>query len=228
MKNNLGKGKIMKKFFNLDSPFMVFLSNLVDVIILNIICLICCIPIVTIGPSITAMHFVALKMAKNENVYTVKTFFRAFKDNFKQSFIIWISFLVITIVCILDFKMLQTMGMSENKIFGIIIGTIYLFVCLTAMYTFPIMSRFENTLSQTVKNAFFMCILNFGKTIVMAVVYIVPFVLLPLGINMIAAFLMLGLSGPAYINSYIWKSIFKKYEPEEEGGEDFLESDINQ
>ena len=46
---------------------------------------------------------------------------------------------------------------------------------------------------------------------------------------MIAAFLMLGLSGPTYINSYIWKSIFKKYEPEEEGdGEDFLESDINQ
>ena len=74
-----------------------------------------------------------------------------------------------------------------------------------------------------------MCILNFGKTIVMAVVYIIPFVLLPLGINMIAAFLMLGLSGPAYINSYIWKSIFKKYEPEEEGDRDhFLESDINQ
>ena len=210
----------MKKFFNLDSPFMVFLSNLVDVIILNIICLICCIPIVTIGPSITAMHYVTLKMVKNENAYTIKVFFKAFKENFKQSFIIWLVFLAITAVCILDFRMLQAMGISDNRIFGIIIGTIYLFVCLTIMYSFPILSRFENTLSQTVKNAFFMCILNFGKTIVMTAVYIIPFILLPLGINMIAAFLMLGLSGPAYINSYIWKSIFKKYEPEEEYSED--------
>ena len=210
----------MKKFFNLDSPFMVFLSNLVDVIILNIICLICCIPIVTIGPAITAMHYVTLKMVKNENGYTVKAFFKAFKDNFKQSFTIWLVFLVITAVCILDFKILQSMGINDNKIFGIIIGIIYLFVCLTVMYVFPIISRFENTLSQTVKNAFFMCILNFGKTIIMAVVYIIPFVLLPLGINMIAAFLMLGFSGPAYINSYIWKSILKKYEPEEEYSED--------
>ena len=65
----------MKNFFNLDSSFMIFLSNLVDVIILNIVCLICCIPIVTIGPAITAMHYVTLKMVKNENGYTVKTFF---------------------------------------------------------------------------------------------------------------------------------------------------------
>lgn len=206
----------MKRFFNIDSPFMIFLSNLVDVIILNVICLIFCIPIVTMGPSMVAMHYVALKMVKNENVYTIKTFYKAFKDNFKQSFVIWLIFLVITAVCVLDFKMLQVMGINENKIFGVIIGIIYLFVCLTIMYVFPIISRFENTLIQTVKNAFFMCILNFVKTTIMAVIYIIPFILLPFGINMIAVFLMLGLSGPAYINSYMWKNIFKEYEPKEE------------
>lgn len=206
----------MKNIFNLDSPFMAFLSNLVDVIILNIICLICCIPIVTIGPVIAAMHYVTLKMVKNEDTYIVKTFFRALKNNFKQSFIIWLVFLVITAVCILDFKMLYVMGISENRIFGIIIGIIYVFICLTVMYIFPILSHFENTLGQTVKNAFFICMLHFVKTVIMAAIYIIPFILLPLGINMIALFLMLGLSGPAYVNSYIWKSIFKKYEPEEE------------
>lgn len=217
----------MKRFFNIDSPFMVFLSNLVDVIILNIVCLICCIPIVTIGSSVTAMHYVALKMVNNENVYIIKTFFRAFKNNLKYSLIVWILFLGVTVVCIFDLRMLQIMEISENKIFGVIIGTIYLFICLTVMYTFPIMSRFENTLAQTVKNAFFMSILNFGKTIVMALIYIIPFILLPLGINMIAVFLLLGFSGPAYINSYIWKRIFKKYEPEEKcSEEDFSESDI--
>lgn len=205
----------MKNLFNLDSPLMVFLSNLADVIILNILCLICCIPIVTIGPAITALHYVTLKMVKEENGYIVRSFFKAFKENFKQSFIVWIVFLVITAICILDFRILQVAGMNGNRIFGIIIGAIYLFVCFTVMYIFPVLSRFENTLIQTVKNALFMCILHFVKTTIMAVIYVIPFILLPLNINLVAVFLMLGLSGPAYINSFIWKSIFKKYEPQE-------------
>lgn len=214
----------MKKFFSLDSSFMIFLSNLMDVIILNIVCLICCIPIVTIGPAITALHCVTLKMVKNENGYTVKNFFRAFKANFKQSCVIWLIFLAVTFICMIDFRMLQVLGISENNIFGIIISTIYFFVCLTVMYAFPILSRFENTIMQTMKNAFLMCILNFLKTIVMAIVYIIPFVLLPLGINMIAVFLLLGFSGPAYLNSYVWKNIFKKYESEEELEEKEIEN----
>lgn len=204
----------MKNFFNLDSPFMVFLSNLTDVVILNVLCLICCIPIVTIGPSITAMHYVTLKMVREEEGYVVKSFFKAFKENFKQATIAWLAFLVITVVFLLDYRILKASAMGNNSIFLIVIGAIYLFVCLTTMYIFPLLSRFENTLMQTVKNALFMSILHIFKTIVMAVIYIIPFVLLPLHFNLILAFIIIGVSGPAYINSYIWKSIFKKYEPE--------------
>ena len=205
----------MRKFLSLDSPFMIFLSNLTDVVILNVLCLICCIPIVTIGPSVTAMHYVTLKMAREEEGYVFKSFFKAFKENFKQSFIAWIIFLGITVVFLLDYRILKVSGMGDNKVFLIIIGAIYLFVCLTTMYIFPLLSRFENSLKQTVKNAFFMSILHIFKTIVMAIIYIIPFVLVPLHYNLILAFLIIGLSGPAYINSFIWKSIFKKYEPKE-------------
>lgn len=205
----------MKKFLNLDSPFMVFLSNLTDVVILNVLFLVCCIPIITIGPAITAMHYVTLKMVREEDGYVVKSFFKAFRENFKQSLVAWLVFLVITMVFLLDYKILKTIGMKENMVFAIIIGAIYLFVCLVMMYVFPLLSRFENTLKQTVKNALFMSILHIFKTIVMAIIYVVPFVLVPLHYNLILAFLIIGVSGPAYINSYIWKSIFKKYEPEE-------------
>ena len=206
----------MKKFLNLDSPLMVFLSNLTDVVILNVLFLICCIPVITIGPAITAMHYVTLKMVRDEDGYIVKSFFKAFKENFKQSCVVWVAFLVITGVFLLDYRILKTAGIEENMIFAIIVGAIYLFVCLVTMYVFPILSRFENTLKQTIKNALFMSILHIFKTIVMAIIYVVPFVLVPLHYNLILAFLIIGVSGPAYINSYIWNSIFKKYEPEKE------------
>lgn len=205
----------MRKFFNLDSPFMIFLSNLTDVVILNVICMICCIPMITIGPAITAMHYVTLKMVKEENGYVVKNFFKSFKENFKQAVIVWIGFLIITAVFILDFKILQNLGINENKIISILIGAIYFFACITVMYIFPILSRFSNTLGQTVKNALLMSILHIFKTMVMAVIYLFPFVVLPLHTIMIPVFLLVGLAGPAYFNSFIWKSIFKKYEPED-------------
>lgn len=206
----------MRKFFNLDSPFMIFLSNLTDVVILNVVCLLCCIPVITIGPAITAMHYVTLKMVKEENGYIVKSFFKSFKENFRQSVIAWIIFLIITVVFLLDLKILQSVGIQENKILGILIGMIYLFVCTTTMYVFPILSRFSNTLGQTMKNALFMSILHFFKTIVMAVIYVIPFALPLLHIGMIPVVLLVGLAGPAYFNSFIWNSIFKKYEPVEE------------
>jgi len=209
----------MRKFFNLDSPFMIFLSNLTDIVILNVICLICCIPIVTIGPAVTAMHYVTLKIVKDENGYIVKNFFKSFKENFRQAFIAWLIFLLITVVFILDFKILQSMGINENKIISIVVGAIYLFSSMTAMYVFPILSRFSNSLGQTIKNAFFMSILHIFKTLIMAVIYILPFLLLPLHIMVIPVFLLVGLAGPAYFNSFIWKSIFKKYEPEVEKAE---------
>lgn len=206
----------MKNFFNLDNPFMIFLSNLTDVIILNVICIVCCLPIVTIGASLTAMHYVTLKMVKGEDGYLLKSFFKSFKENFKQSTIIWMIFLVITVVFFLDFRILENAGMENAQIFKMVLYSFYLLMCFTMMYVFPVLSRFENTIKITIKNAFFMSIIHVFKTIIMAVIYVIPMVLIPLHTTMIPVYFMIGLAGPAYINSYFWKGILKKYEPQEE------------
>ena len=170
--------------------------------------------VITIGPSVTAMHYITLKIARDEEIYVLRDYFKAFKENFKQSVIAWMVFLVITAVFFVDYLILKDMGLENTKVFLMIIGAIYLLVCFTMMYVFPLMARFENSLKQTVKNAFFMSILHIFKTVIMAVIYAIPFVLLPLHYNVLMVFLLVGLSGPAYFNSFIWKSIFKKYEPE--------------
>lgn len=205
----------MRNFFNLESPIMIFFSNLTDVIILNILCLVCSIPIVTIGPSVTALHYVTLKMVKDEEVYVLKYFFKSFKENLKQSIIAWVIFLVITITFLLDYRIIKSVGMEENKILFSIIGAIYLLICLFTMYIFPLLARFENTLIQTVKNAVFMSILHIFRTVIMAVIYVVPAFLISKHYNFIMVYLLVGIAGPAYINSFFWRSIFKKYEPQE-------------
>ena len=104
----------MKNLLNLDSPLMIFFSNLTDILILNVLCLLCCLPIVTIGPAITAMHYVTLKMARDEEGYVLKSFLKSFKENFKQSVIAWLGFLAVSIVFFVDYRLLK--GMETEKL----------------------------------------------------------------------------------------------------------------
>ena len=93
----------MGRLFDLESPLFVFLGKLADLLILNILTLICCIPVFTIGASLTAMNYVALKMVRNEETYIVKSFFKSFRQNFRQATLIWLIYLLVFVILIGDF-----------------------------------------------------------------------------------------------------------------------------
>ena len=75
----------MNRFFNMDNKFFVFMGRVADLLLLNFLCILCCIPVVTAGASITALYYVTLKMARDEESYIARSFFRSFKQNFKQA-----------------------------------------------------------------------------------------------------------------------------------------------
>ena len=99
----------MGRFFSMDNKFFTFMNKVADLCILNIICLVCCIPIVTAGASITAMYYVTLKMVRNEEAYIVWSFFKSFKDNFKQATIINLIMIAVGAVLYLDLNVAKNM-----------------------------------------------------------------------------------------------------------------------
>ena len=78
----------MNRFFSMDNKFFQAMGRIADLLILNLVFLVCCIPVVTIGPALTALHYVTLKMARNEESYIIRSFFKSFKQNFRQGLII--------------------------------------------------------------------------------------------------------------------------------------------
>ncbi|MGN0308274.1 MAG: YesL family protein [Lachnospiraceae bacterium] len=215
----------MKSIFGLDSPFVLFLNDLTDIVILNVICIICCLPVITIGPSLTALHYVTMRMARDEGGYAVKDFFRAFKQNFVQSTLIWLIFLLISFFFYLDFRIFNSQLVEIPRVLELMIYVLYGFVCLTAMYVFPLISRFSNSVVNSIKNAFLMSIIHIFKTILMMIIYLLPLLLASLHGTLVGVYLLVGIAGPAYINSFFWKGIFKRYEPrEEEAGEEIQQN----
>ena len=78
----------MGRFFDIDGPFLGGLTKMADVFILNLLLILCSLPIFTFGAAYTALYYVTLKMVKDEECYIAKAFFKSFKQNFKQATII--------------------------------------------------------------------------------------------------------------------------------------------
>ena len=123
----------MGRFFNMDNKFFVFMGKIADLCMLNLLCIICCIPIVTAGASLTALYYVTMKMVRNEEAYIFRSFFRSFKQNFKQATVINIIMLAAAALLYIDTNIAGKMGQPAGKILGMI------FAAFTLLYvTFPV------------------------------------------------------------------------------------------
>ncbi len=211
----------MGKIFDLDSPFMRVLNRIGDLMIMNFLVIICCIPIITVGASYTAMHYVFLKIVRGEEGYLVRGFFKSFKENFKQATIIWLIMLLIIAVYVGDALIFRYSGITFPKALIIAVVAVAALVLMAAVYVFPLLGRFENSIKNTLKNAMIIALANLPKTLLMIVIYALPLVIVYFSTYSIIFVIMFGVSLPAYGAAWLYSGIFKKFEPEVEEVSDF-------
>lgn len=200
------------KIFSLDSPFMQSLSRMADLLWLNLLAAVCCVPVITIGASMTALNYMTLKMVRNEECYITRGFFKSFKQNFRQATIIWLVILLVAGVIFADFVIMNNVGHSFNRVVRILVTIVGVIVTFTVTYIFPLLAKFDNTVFRTIKNAFVISVLQFPKTILMIIVNIVPVVILMVSVRWALLPLLFGLSVPAYVNAMLYNKFFKKLE----------------
>lgn len=206
----------MGKFFDMDSPVMRFLNRVGDLMILNFLMIICCIPIITVGAALTAMHYVLLKIVRGEEGYLVRGFFKSFRANFKQATIIWLFMLLVVVVYIGDVWIFNYSGLAFPKALIIAVVAVAVVLLMIAVYVFPVLARFENSVKNTLKNAMLLAFANLPRTILMIGCYILPFILGYFSTYALLFVILFGISAPAYASAWIYSGIFKKLEPETE------------
>lgn len=211
---------------NINSPFFQFMNTLAEYILLNFLWLICCIPIVTIGASTTALYYVTMQTAREEHGYIARGFFRSFKENFKQSTIIWLIMFFIGAILTFNVSFWFTMKSTIGNILGTLVSVALLIYIFTLFYVFPLLSRFNNTVKQTMKNALFISLQNLKQTLIITVVnVIIVLVIYLLPISAIF-FVLFGFAFFAYLNSFQFVKVFKCYETDFNNLDD--EMDIKQ
>lgn len=210
----------MDRFFNMDNKFFTVMGRVADLIILNVIFVICCLPVITIGASLTALHYVTLKMARNEESYIVRSFFKSFKQNFKQATVINIVMLLAGGILFADFSIVKSMEGTMASVLLMLLVAFSFFYMLVFLYVYPVLAKFYNSIKNTFKNAFLMSIRHLPYTLLMLVVTLFPIAIFFIpGVQLqsliLMLFIMLGFATLAFINGHFLVKIFDNYIPAE-------------
>ena len=212
----------MDRFFSMDNKFFTFMSRVADLIILNILCLLCCIPVVTIGPSLTALFYVTLKMVRNEESYIARGFFKSFKENLKQGIVINLIMLLVGGVLYLDFRIVSRSSASgSGRVMTILLLIALIFYMMLFTYIYPLLAKFVNTVRNTFTNALLMSLRHLPYTALMIAISLLPFIVFyfsPSGQIQALVLLfsiMMGVSTIAFVNSFFFVKIFDLYLPKE-------------
>ena len=147
--------------FSYDSRFTQVLMKLVYSSYLSILWFICSIPIFTIGASTTALYYTCLKIVRNEEGNVTKTFFKSFKENFRQATVIWLILFAIGSFLAFDFYVLYNLRLNTAMpmaafwtiLLAILIGAIIIYLIVLFMI-FPLQASVINTTPNMFKNAF--------------------------------------------------------------------------
>ena len=209
----------MGALFSPDSKFMRVMSRVGDLMIMNLIFLVTCIPIVTIGASLTALYTVCFRFGTEKEGKMVRTYFKAFKENFKQSTLLWLVILIFGAASAFNAYFFYIMPGTIRWCF-LLFSCLFVLIVLTAGYTFPLLSQFSNSMISTFKNALIFSVGYLPRSLLMAVFNLFPFALLLLDfyrfLQMGFLWIALYFATAAYVNSILLKKVFAPYMPNKE------------
>lgn len=202
--------------FKYDGPFFTVLSRIMDMIILNILWMVCCLGVITIGPATTAMYSVYFKIREKKDYSVIAQFFLEFKNNFRKALPGTVALIGAAVLLYMDFRVVfydETFTLSFMKgLFWVVLVV----ACAYFSWLFPLVAKFENTARGHFRNARMMVVRHLPVTLIITALNLLPWLLLyfqPVLTlqNMLLFWLFLGFALIAYVNSLLIYRCFYHY-----------------
>ena len=196
----------MRNLFNYENPFIQFLVRVGDLIILNVLFILCSAPVVTLGASLTALHRVTQNMLFEQEEPLLKAFFRAFRQNFKQSTLAWL----------VELLVMAYFNGGLAKAMYILVAVLAILVAGVYAYLMPLIARYENGMRQQVNNAVVLAIIKLPKTLLLVFLNLLPVILVlisvPVFVQTLIFWVVIGFAFVSFIESSILKPVFQQLE----------------
>lgn len=200
-----------------DNPFIQLLTRVGEMMLANFLFIICSLPVVTVGAAAAGMNKVVQNIVLDSEGGVAKTFFQAFRENFRQATVLWLAEVVIVAAAASYWLIIASFcpaGLAPVLNF-ILLVVVLLLLCV-AVYLIPLMVRYENGLKQHLKNAVLLSVVKLPRTVGMVLLALIMpaifYISVPLFIQTLFFWLMIGFSFISYMSHLLLKPVFKQLE----------------
>lgn len=206
----------MDTLFSPDSVLMRGLTRLADVMILNFLFIVTSLPVVTLGASLTALNFTAMRIATGKCNSVSGDYFRSLRQNFRQGTIVGLILAGLGAVLAAWYVVVTNLAigpLAELVLLAIWYGLIFSFATMT-VFVFPYLASFAGSTRQVLRNARLMS-WKHPLTALLALALmglsVLVTVFFPQATGYGLIWLLAGFGGIATANGFLFARIFDKY-----------------
>lgn len=206
----------MKNLFDPEGPVMVALGKLADLVICNILFILCSLPVITAGASLTALFNCTLEIAADtEESLIFRQFFRVFRRSFRRATLLWLTCLGCVLLLCLYSLAVNAMPTAYYRTYRVTLFLLLFLFLAGAQYIFPLQALYDLDVKATLKTAWLLSAAAFPVTLVAlllpAAAFWLSFLMNPNAFNVMLylwAFAVIAVI--AYLNSFLYRRAFRK------------------
>lgn len=202
---------MFKSLFDPDSSFSRGMERVWSLVVLNVLWLLCSLPLVTLGASSTALYAVLGKMLEGEDDHVARRFLRAWRENWKQATPVWLVLLAVIALCGFD---LWISAANERFLWELLAVAALQLVGMELTFVFPLMARYENTRRNHMKNALLVALGNAPRMLLAWLLWALPIGLCLFVEGMLLylslLWLLIGYSSLSYLTARVLRPIFRR------------------
>lgn len=157
----------MGGFFSSDGPLYQFLDKIGHLILLNVIWLLCCLPVITVIPATTAFYYATIKSIRRGHGYAYKEFFTSFKNNLARGVPLSLVLVALGLLLTFNFKVAWQAQTKQSMAFAIVYLVLLFFYAGFLVYICPVLSRFSIRMRALCRMAFIMVFRHLPVTILL-------------------------------------------------------------
>lgn len=209
---------LLKAAFDTDNVLMRFSEKVLDIVTVNLLFVVSCLPIVTIGVAKISLYQTMFEIKKSRRVPVFKIYIRAFKQNLRLGLQLGLLELGIVLISLLDLYLFWGQaGLAFQVLKAICLG-ILIFLTLVMLASYPIAARYELTWKEVLQKGLLLVSFNFPWFFLMlAILFLIVMVLYVSGFTLVlggSAFLLFGFGLLAFWQTGLIEKLFAKYQSE--------------
>ena len=208
------------RIFDPEGPLMTALSKLADLVICNLMFIAFSLPVITMGASLTALYTCTLRIVddREDDGLVFKTFWFAFRDNFRKATLLWLVCLCGIAFLTAYYWVTMSLALPLRRVYRITFYVLTIVFLVGFLYVFPLQAGFENTIRNTLRNAWLVSVgvlpLTLLNLVLVAAAVYVSFIMNPGAVNTFAyVWAVCGFALVAYLQSFLFRRAFRKMNP---------------